>query len=411
MKVTLELQEPHAAQRVVEADPSRYKVLACGRRFGKTDYGQGWLLEPALEGGYPVGWFAPAHKYMTEVWRSLETLLAPVTLKKDSQEHRLELVTGGVIECWSVHNNPDAGRSRKYKRVFIDEAAMIPNLKELWNGAIRATLLDYAGEAMFASSPKGRNYFYELFLRGGQRKDWASFQFPSESNPYMPRSEIEAIRLEVESGEMPESYYQQEYMAAFIEMDGQVFKGINRAATSTWETKPVPGRTYVAGGDWGMTNDRTVISVMDVEDQRQVDQIRFTNIDFDDQINRVVALNERWGLKALLAEDNSIGKAFIQALRARGVPMQSWHASNSTKHEMIQKLALDIEMGHLRILNEPVQIGELMAYEATRMPSGLIKYGAPEGMHDDCVISLGVMNLAGSKRSKARQEITVIKRH
>lgn len=387
---------------------ARYIVLACGRRWGKTILGQNWIVEPALE-GYPVGWFAPSHKYMTEVWRDLTRYLAPVTRTKDASEHRLELITGGVIECWSVHANSDAGRSRKYARAFLDEAAKIVHLRELWNGALRPTLADYRGQAMFGSSPKGHNYFHDLFLRGGDRENWASYQYPTESNPYLPRSEIAELKAEVAGGDIPEQYYQQEYMAQFLELDGAVFRGVAKASICDYQDGPIRGRTYVGGADWGMTNDRTVLTAIDADDYRQVDMIRFTNKDFNEQMTRVLAFCKKWTLSVVLGEDNSIGKPFVQEMRRRGVPVQNWTATNATKATVIQDLALDIEMGKLFLLDDPVQIGELMAYEAERLPSGLIRYGAPSGLHDDTVMALAIANAARKKGGKRRQ-IRTIKR-
>ena len=92
-----------------------------GRRFGKTTYGLHRLIRPALD-GFPVAWFAPSYKYLTEAWREFERALKPVVVRKNATEHRIELVTGGSIDFWSLKDE-DAGRSRKYKRVVVDEAA------------------------------------------------------------------------------------------------------------------------------------------------------------------------------------------------------------------------------------------------------------------------------------------------
>lgn len=366
-------------------------VLACGRRWGKSTIGENWIIEPALD-GYAVAWFAPTEKYMLEIWREMQGYLKPVIAHKDGKEHRLELITGGVVEFWSVHNNPDAGRSRKYKRLFVDEAAKIPHLKELWNGAVRATLLDYEGQAMFGSSPKGRNYFHDLFMRQESRSNWKSFQFPSATNPLLPRSELAEIEQEYLSGEMHEQYYQQEYMAQFVEMDGAVFRGVGRAAVLEYGAVPNPNRTYVGGADWGSTNDFTVIVAIDAQEKRMVDMIRFTNKDFNDQVQRVVAFQEKWKMKNIISEWNSIGKNYSDELRRNGVPLTDWINTNATKAEVIQKLARDIELGGLEIINDKVLVNELLAYELTRTATGLPKYGAPEGLHDDTVIALALAN-------------------
>ena len=115
--------------------------------------------------GHPVGWFAPEYRYLSDAWRDLVRLLEPYTTRSNAAEHRLELATGGTIEMWSLDSG-NAGRSRKYARAVIDEAAMTPSLLDAWNNAIRPTLSDLRGDAWFMSTPRGRNDFWQLYQRG-----------------------------------------------------------------------------------------------------------------------------------------------------------------------------------------------------------------------------------------------------
>lgn len=133
------LPRPHPAQRQIKAEARRFNVLACGRRFGKTALGVDVEIEIALR-GLPVGWFAPTYKLLSEVWRELRRTLAPLTVQKSETEHRLELVGGGVIECWSL-DDPDVGRGRKYARIVIDEAAMVRNLEDAWEQSDRKSVV------------------------------------------------------------------------------------------------------------------------------------------------------------------------------------------------------------------------------------------------------------------------------
>ena len=113
-------------------------MLACGRRWGKTTFGEDRLIGPALDGS-PVAYFAPTYGMVTEVWREYTRILRPVTARTNASEHRLELITGGVLDMWSL-DSPDAARGRKYARVVIDEAAMIPDLLNTFHLVIRPTL-------------------------------------------------------------------------------------------------------------------------------------------------------------------------------------------------------------------------------------------------------------------------------
>jgi hypothetical protein len=124
---------------------------------------------------------------ISEVWRDLNLILAPVIKKKDGGEMRIELVTGGIIEFWSLENY-DAIRGRKYHFVTINEAAMFRNLKQAWTEVIRATLTDYQGSAVFLSTPKGENYFKELADKENSNLEWRTFRYTSYDNPKLQAS-------------------------------------------------------------------------------------------------------------------------------------------------------------------------------------------------------------------------------
>ena len=213
----------HPAQQKMLEESRRYNVAVCGRRFGKTFLAADVLLNgPRKKGamhGYPVALYAPTHQTMLESWRKLVQILKPVTAQKSEQNKRIDLVTGGSIEFWSL-DNPDAGRGRKYATIVIDEAAMIRRLDEAWEQNIQPLLLDYQGEAWIVSTPKGDNYFKTLFDRGNpansaRDEQWQSWQIPTWENPYISRDDIEKMRQS-----MPRLAYMQEIEAQFVTFAG-----------------------------------------------------------------------------------------------------------------------------------------------------------------------------------------------
>jgi hypothetical protein len=134
--------------------------------------GQDLLVEPALaEKGLPSAWFAPTYKMMQDTFRDVSDTLRPVATKINASEHRIELVTGGVIDMWSL-DVPDVARGRKYKRVIINEAALVPDLTRVFQKVIRPTLADYQGDAWFLSTPVGHNDFFDLYNRQFTNENW-----------------------------------------------------------------------------------------------------------------------------------------------------------------------------------------------------------------------------------------------
>ncbi len=257
-RINLVLPRPHAGQQRVFAESQRFNVACMGRRFGKSVAAVDRLVHPALA-GRPVAYFLPTHKMMAEVWRATKTVLAPVISRISTTEHRIELMTGGVVDFWSLQN-ADSIRGRRYQRVIIDEAAMVPNLGDAWQQVIRPTLTDFKGDAWFLSTPKGRNFFWECWQRGqpGGDPGWQSWQMPTTANPFIDPAEVEAARRE-----LPELVYTQEYLAAFLEDGAGLFRKVLQSAIAEQSEAGQPGGSYVFGVDWARSGDYTVISVID----------------------------------------------------------------------------------------------------------------------------------------------------
>jgi hypothetical protein len=384
-KIHLRLPELHPAQDKVIHEAKRFNVVCCGRRFGKTVLGMNRLIRATLQ-GKPVAWFSPSYKLMAETWRELRHLLKTVTIVKNEQEKRLELMGGGSIDLWSL-DSIDSGRGRKYALVVIDEAAMIAELKEAWQETIRPTLTDYEGEAWFLSTPKGMNYFRLLFDRGQdpEREDWASWQMPTASNPYIKPREIEVARLD-----LTEAAFDQEYLALFLNWEGSVFRRVAEAATATPLEEPQAGHDYIIGCDWGRSNDYTVFLVLDAMTHTIVKMDRSNRVDYRVQCDRLRALSNRWHPSQIIAELNSIGQPVIEQLTRDGLRIQPFTTTNSSKAQAIEALVLAFERGDITIPNDPVLVGELVSYQAEKLPSGLTRYTAPSGQHDDTVMALAM---------------------
>jgi len=117
---------------------------------------------------------------------------------------------------------------------------------------------------------------------------------------------------------------------------------------------------------------------------------RFNQIDYVVQRARLEALAGRYNPGTIIAESNAMGEPIIEQLQRDGLPVRGFTTTNASKAQAIEALALAFEQGTITILNDPVLIGELQAYEMKRSPSGMATYSAPEGMHDDTVMSLAM---------------------
>ena len=375
----------HAEQRRARGEARRFNVLACGRRWGKTMFGCYLLALAALQKDpYPVAWFAPSYKLLLEPWDTLLRWLAPVVRRSSATDRRIELITGAVIDFWTL-DDVNAGRGRKYSLIVVDEAALIRHLGEAWPAALRPTLTDYEGAAWFFSTPKGKGYFWQLYESARTDEAWTCRQAPSHDNPHLPRAELDLMRET-----LPGRIYEQEILAVFSDDAGGVFRGVVQAATATPQHAPVPGHEYIMGVDWGKQNDFTVFTVLDATLGELVWYDRMRKIDYTLQMGRLEAANHLWKPLDIIIERNAMGEPLIEQAAALGLPVTPFTTTNASKKLAIESLALAIETQVLTILADPDVIAEHQAYEATRLASGLFRYSAPPGFHDDIVMSLAL---------------------
>ena len=372
----------HDDQQAVWDEKVRFRVLACGRRWGKTRLGSLMCTTTAMMGGR-AWWVAPSYPVASVGWRGIKELAMQIPGADPRQGDRLiTMPSGGTVQVRSA-DNPDSLRGEGLDFVVLDECAFIK--EAAWAEALRPALSDRQGKALFISTPKGRNWFWRLWTlgNGGDDSEWRSWRFPTSSNPFIPESEIEAARKS-----LPERVFQQEYLAEFIDDAGGVFRGVMAAATAEPRTEAEDGHEYVFGVDWGRSNDFTVICVVDMAERELVAMDRFNQIDYTMQTARLKALAERFKPNAIYAESNSMGQPIIDQMVSDGLPVYPFLTTNQSKDEAVKSLALAFERGEIRILNEPALVNELQAYEQNRLPSGLMRYEAPEGMHDDTVMAL-----------------------
>jgi len=330
----------------------------------------------------------PTYKNGRPLWRWAENTTAPLRRAKQASISRADRViqftgSGGFLGIYSM-DNEDSIRGEAFHLVIVDEAARIP--EEAWTDAIMPTLADYDGRAILISTPKGKNWFWKEWLRGQAPNEYVkSWQAPTAHNPN-PRIQRAA---ELAQERVPERTYQQEWLAQFVD-DGSIFRGVQAAATAERQTRQ-DGHTYVMGCDWGKYNDYTVLTVIDATTHRMVALDRFNQIDYRLQLGRVKVLADRYQPATIVAEKNAMGDPIIEQLfYEHSLPIHPFTTTNASKAKIIDALSLAFERSSLAILNDPVLIGELQAYEAQRLPGGLLRYSAPDNMHDDCVVSLAL---------------------
>ena len=386
-------------QERIALHPARLKVLANGRRWGKTTMSATLAVGVAYAGG-AVAWVAPIYKSTRPLWRMVERSTVLMGSAADiSQTERVCKFPGrGWLGLYTAEH--DVGlRGEAFDLVIVDEAAQIK--EETYTDVLVPTLADRDGRILLISTPKGLNWFYHEWVKAQDMQDnrAAAFTAPTSANP------IPSIRRAAELARqmLPERTYRQEWLAEFVADEGAVFRNVRTVCVGKPE-RPIAGHQYVIGCDWGKVEDFSVFSVIDVTSKRQVYQDRSNHLEYITQVGRLKALCQLYKPALVIAEANSIGTAIVEQLARADIRVYAWTATNATKQAIVEGLSLAMEQSQVVLLDDPALIGELSAFEATRTPSGLLRYAAPEGMHDDCVIALG---LAWAVASKPRQQARV----
>lgn len=196
----------------------RFKAIRCGRRWGKTELGITIACDAAIK-GKSFGVFAPDYKILAETFTRCAEILAPVKVNSSKIEGVIRLVNRGRIDFWTL-NNPRAGRSRKYHGVLLDEVAFADNdMMDIWQKAIKPSLLDYSGSALALSTPNGAdpdNFFYQICT--DQKHGFVEYHAPTSTNPYLPADAV--ANLEKENTPL---VFRQEYLAEFVDWSGAAF--------------------------------------------------------------------------------------------------------------------------------------------------------------------------------------------
>jgi len=212
-------------QYEVANDPHRFRVICAGRRSGKSVLARLTLLKWALTNIGTYYLVSPTYRQAKSIhWDELRKEIPREWVQKTNEtELSVTLRNGSIIELKGAEN-PDALRGVKLRGLIIDEIASIRNWNWLWNEVLRPTLTDYQAPALFISTPKGFNHFYDLFELGNKGTgDYKSWRFTSYDNPYIPKEEIDAAKQE-----LTEDTFYQEYMADFRKYTGLVYKEFQR---------------------------------------------------------------------------------------------------------------------------------------------------------------------------------------
>jgi len=364
----LELPQPHINQQKILDSQSRFRVVMCGRRFGKSELSQIEIISNAIL-GKNVAYITPTYQ-LARVF--FERLIKSVPFENNKSELSIKFPNDGSVEFFTGERL-DNLRGRKFHLIVVDEASFIPNLEEGWLNSIRPTLTDYKGRALFLSTPKGKNYFYSLYLKSGE-PDWESFKFTTYDNPYIDKGEIDDARTQ-----LPEVVFEQEYMANPAENSSNPFG----SAYIKQCTFPISTETpIVYGVDLAKAVDWTVIIGLD----RNGSVCHFDRFqkDWRQTKQTILSLNKA----PILIDSTGVGDPIFEDLQREGLAINGFKFSSTSKQQLMEGLSSAIQQRKITYPDGHI-VNELEVFEYQYTATG-VRYSAPPGFHDDCVMSLAL---------------------
>lgn len=382
-------------QKEVYADPTRFKVIVAGRRCGKSRLSAVSLLIEGLKcpQGSAVMYVAPTQGQARQIiWDLLMDLGRDVIASSHVNNMDITLINGAKIYVRGS-DRPDTLRGVSLTFLVLDEVADIK--AETWEKVLRAALSDKKGKALFIGTPKGRNWFYDMYNLGNEGTDpeWKSWHFTTKDNPLIDPKEIEGAKKTLSS-----FAFRQEYEASFDNAGTDLFK----EKWIKYGEEPTGGVYYIAIDLAGFENanytearkkklDQSAIAVVKVTDDGVwfVKKIEYGRWDIKESAQRILKNIKEFQPVGVGMERGTIRNAVLPYLsdlmRANGTyahVQDLTHGGKKKAERIVWALQGRFEHGKI-VLNEEEEWDEFL--------DQLLMFPTPQ-VHDDLIDALAYVD-------------------
>jgi hypothetical protein len=391
---------PHENQQIIHDCPARFRIVAAGTKFGKSwcaaAEALSYLMYEDVRGWVVAPTFDLVDKVFREIYRYSVGYLQEFISEESESRKYLKFINRSEIQGKSAENLIGlAGEDLDF--IIIDEASGIR--EEAWTFYLRERIINRVGWVFFISTPRGRGWYYQLYLRGQDPKqpDYKSFHFTSYDNKHVDRNELEAFKNEVGADSRA---FRQEVMAEFLSDSDSVFRYV-REAVRPCLREPQAGRSYVAGIDLAKYVDYTVVTIADTRTNEVVFYDRWHKTDWKVTYDRIQTAVRKYNNAEVVLDSSGVGDPIYETLTKTpyNLNIRPYLFTNQSKREMVDTLAWFFDNRSIFIPDMPELINELEIFEYRMTPSRNITFGAPQGSyHDDIVTALGLMALGLKKQ-------------
>jgi phage FluMu gp28-like protein len=265
---------------------------------------------------------------------------------------------------------------------------------EIWEYAILPALTDHHAPAWFTGTPKRRNWYYLLCMKGYDplETDYKSWCFSSYDNTKEKGGYVAKEDLDIIVRNMSERARRQEIEGEFLSDVGAMFRDVRTHIHGDLETAN-SAKHYAAGVDLGKHEDYSVIAILD-QHGHVCHFDRRNRIDWVFQKKWIADIIQRYNMGThgcrLLMDSTGLGDPFLDEFKRLGLPVEGYKFTQPSKHDLIENLSIQLENNKISYPDIPELLTELDLFGYTTTVAGNVQYTAPEGFHDDCVVALAL---------------------
>jgi phage FluMu gp28-like protein len=387
--------KPHPGQRRFMEATEPTRMLACGRRWGKTAATAADIVyalqQPsprrfllvAPTGSQVLLLFDRVVDFLGRFCRLTQRITQRLTVRR-SPFPRIEF-EGSVVSARSGHR-PQSLRGDEADYLVVDEAAFVS--RPLIEETLLPMLATTDGRVTMLSTPNGFNHFFQWFRRGGRAGVWSQ-QSPSSENPWVKESFLARQREY-----LSDRAFAVEYEADFQDGEGQVFPEVHLDRAQSHPRPERPPGPFSIGIDWAETHDHTVVTVVagTTEFCHVWETIWLSRMPYDQQLPRVLEILRRYPEAAVRCDATGVGRSPSDRIAGElpHVSVTQVQFTSLTKPAMIQWLRSLFERDAIGIGDNPRLREELRQLVSFAGPNGHTRYEAIRGYHDDAVMSLAL---------------------
>ena len=392
MKVNLFTPYP-AQRRFIEsyADSEHlFGILVSPRGAGKTLLAINLTLYWALKrSNSKIGYITPIYSLGKEVFDIIQSKTTDLIESSNKADLTIKFINGSTIKFLSADRS-DSVRGFRFHYLILDEVAYL-NKKDI-ESSIIPTLNPNGIKCLMISTPRGKNHFYEYYLRGQEpNNEYFSFKIPLSDCPYVKTELIEEARKS-----LPRDVFRSEYEAEFTDSTNDVFLSLeNRCILDAW-TDYQRGNRYFAGIDVGLSNDYSVLTIID-ESGRVCFIDRVNNETLEGISKRFISTLKRYSVYQTTIETNGLGIGLFELISKEVRGVNKHYTSQDSKMNGVRQLMNDLDSGVLELPSKqlfPYLYNEMSSYTFKYSANGKISFSHPNGMNDDCVDSLWLSNMS-----------------